>query len=67
LLDPDLSPLLVKRDVGESLALRPVCVHFGRLPRRGIGLIVLSMGGECLDTCNPTSKLMLTILAGAAT
>jgi hypothetical protein len=30
-------------------------------------LIVLSMGGECLDICNPTSKLMLTILAGAAT
>jgi DNA invertase Pin-like site-specific DNA recombinase len=25
------------------------------------------MGGECLDTRNPTSKLMLTILAGVAT
>ena len=30
------------------------------------GLIVLSMGGERLDTRNPTSKLMLTILAGVA-
>jgi hypothetical protein len=30
-------------------------------------LIVLSMGGECLDICNPMSKLMLAILAGAAT
>ena len=37
------------------------------LAERGIGLIVLSMGGERLDTRNPTSKLMLTILAGVAT
>ena len=37
------------------------------LSRRGIGLVVLSMGGEKLDTRNPTSKLMLTILAGVAT
>ena len=37
------------------------------LAKRGIGLIVLSMGGERLDTRNPTSKLMLTILAGVAT
>lgn len=37
------------------------------LSRRGVGLVVLSMGGERLDTRNPTSKLMLTILAGVAT
>ena len=37
------------------------------LSRRGIGLLILSMGGERLDTRNPTSKLMLTILAGVAT
>jgi DNA invertase Pin-like site-specific DNA recombinase len=37
------------------------------LSRRGIGLVILSMGGERLDTRNPTSKLMLTILAGVAT
>ena len=37
------------------------------LTRRGIGLVVLSMGGERFDTRNPTSKLMLTILAGVAT
>ena len=37
------------------------------LSKRGIGLIILSMGGERLDTRNPTSKLMLTILAGVAT
>src|SRR3954453_1237009 len=36
------------------------------LSKRGIGLVVLSMGGERLDTRNPTSKLMLTILAGVA-
>jgi DNA invertase Pin-like site-specific DNA recombinase len=37
------------------------------LAKRGIELLVLSMGGEKLDTRNPTSKLMLTILAGVAT
>jgi DNA invertase Pin-like site-specific DNA recombinase len=37
------------------------------LSRRGIGLVILSMGGEKLDTRNPTSKLMMTILAGVAT
>jgi DNA invertase Pin-like site-specific DNA recombinase len=37
------------------------------LSKRGIGLVVLSMGGERLDTRNLTSKLMLTILAGVAT
>lgn len=36
------------------------------LTARGVGLVVLSMGGERLDTRNPTSKLMLTILAGVA-
>lgn len=37
------------------------------LTKRGIGLVVLSMGGERLDTRNPTSKLMLTMLAAVAT
>ena len=37
------------------------------LTAKGVGLVVLSMGGERLDTRNPTSKLMLTILAGVAT
>lgn len=37
------------------------------LTRRCIGLVILSMGGAALDTRNPTSKLMLTILAGVAT
>ena len=37
------------------------------LTKRGISLVVLSMGGEKLDTRKPTSKLMLTILAGVAT
>jgi DNA invertase Pin-like site-specific DNA recombinase len=37
------------------------------LTKRGIGLLILSMGGEKLDTRNPTSKLVLTILAGVAT
>ena len=34
------------------------------LSKRGVGLVVLSMGGERLDTRNPTAKLMLTVLAG---
>ena len=46
---------------GELLAIE------ADLSKRGIGLVVLSMGGERLDTRNPTSKLMLTILAGVAT
>jgi DNA invertase Pin-like site-specific DNA recombinase len=37
------------------------------LTKRGVGLVILSMAGERLDTRNPTSKLMLTILAGVAT
>jgi DNA invertase Pin-like site-specific DNA recombinase len=37
------------------------------LTKRGIGLVIMSMGGERLDTRNPTSKLMLTILGGVAT
>ncbi len=36
------------------------------LKARGVGLVVLSMGGERLDTRNPTATLMLTILGGVA-
>ena len=36
------------------------------LEMRGIGLLVLSMGGTPLDTRNPTSKLTLQILAAIA-
>jgi DNA invertase Pin-like site-specific DNA recombinase len=35
--------------------------------QRNVGLVILFMGGERLDTWNPASKLMLTILAGVAT
>ena len=54
-------PDRLARSTAELLAIE------ADLSRRGIGLIVLSMGGERLDTRNPTSKLMLTILAGVAT
>ena len=37
------------------------------LTARGVGVIILSMGGDKLDTRNPTSKLMLTMLAAVAT
>jgi len=36
----------------------------GKLTKRGIVLVILNMGGEKLATRKPTSKLMLTILAG---
>lgn len=36
------------------------------LTRRGIAILILSMGGQPFDTRNPTSRLMLTILAGVA-
>lgn len=36
------------------------------LDKRGVGLILLSMGGERIDSRNPTSRLMLTMLAAVA-
>ena len=37
------------------------------LTARGVGLVGLSMGGERIDTRNPTSKLIMTILDGVVT
>ena len=37
-----------------------------KLGKRGVSIIIISMGGTTLDTSNPTSKLMLTVLAGVA-
>jgi len=54
-------PDRLARSTAELLAIE------ANLSKRGVGLVVLSMGGERLDTRNPTSKLMLTILAGVAT
>jgi DNA invertase Pin-like site-specific DNA recombinase len=54
-------PDRLARSTAELLAIE------ADLSKRGIGLVVLSMGGQPLDTRNPTSKLMLTILAGVAT
>lgn len=53
-------PDRLARSTAELLAIE------ADLSRRGIGLVVLSMGGERLDTRNPTARLMLTILAGVA-
>jgi DNA invertase Pin-like site-specific DNA recombinase len=36
------------------------------LDRRGVGLIMLSMGGQQIDTRNPTGKLMITMLGAIA-
>ena len=36
------------------------------LDRRGIGLIMLSMGGQQIDTQSPTGKLMITMLGAIA-
>ena len=38
-----------------------------RLEARGVGLVVLSMGGQQIDTRTATGKLMLTMLAAVAT
>jgi len=54
-------PDRLARSTAELLAIE------ADLSRRGIGLVILSMGGERMDTRNPTSKLMLAILAGVAT
>lgn len=54
-------PDRLARNTGELLSIE------AELSKRGVGLVILSMGGERLDTRNPTSKLMLTILAGVAT
>lgn len=54
-------PDRLARSTAELLAIE------ADLSKRGIGLVILSMGGERLDTRNPTSKLILTILAGVAT
>jgi DNA invertase Pin-like site-specific DNA recombinase len=36
------------------------------LDRRGVGLIMLSMGGQTIDTRTPTGKLMITMLGAIA-
>jgi DNA invertase Pin-like site-specific DNA recombinase len=36
------------------------------LDRRGVGLIMLSMGGQGIDIRSPTGKLMITMLAAIA-
>lgn len=38
----------------------------GRLEAKGVGLVVLSMGGQQVDTRTATGKLMLTMLAAVA-
>ena len=53
-------PDRLARSTAELLAIE------ADLSKRGVGLVILSMGGEKLDTRNPTSKLMLTVLAGVA-
>ncbi len=54
-------PDRLARSTADLLAI----VH--RLEARGVGLVVLSMGGQKLDTRSPTGKLMLTVLAAVAT
>src|ERR1700761_6845223 len=34
------------------------------LAKRGVGLVILSMGGQTLDTRTPTGRLILTVLGG---
>jgi DNA invertase Pin-like site-specific DNA recombinase len=39
----------------------------GTLEARDVGLVILSMGGQPVDTRTPTGKLMVTVLAAIAT
>ncbi|WP_245906223.1 recombinase family protein [Teichococcus aestuarii] len=38
----------------------------GRLEAKGVALLVLSMGGQAVDTSTPTGRLMLTMLGAVA-
>jgi DNA invertase Pin-like site-specific DNA recombinase len=53
-------PDRLARNTAELLAM------VAEMEGRGVGLMILSMGGQALDTRNPTSKLILTVLAGVA-
>ena len=53
-------PDRLARSVANLLAI----VH--DLDARGVALVILSMGGQRLDTSSPTGKLMLTMLAAVA-
>lgn len=53
-------PDRLARSTADLLAIKT------ELSKRGVGLVVLSMGGKPLDTRDPTSELMLTILGAVA-
>lgn len=53
-------PDRLARSVADLLAV------VGRLEGKGVGLRVLSMGGQEVDTRTPTGKLMLTMLGAVA-
>lgn len=53
-------PDRLARSTADMLAL------VSRLEAKGVGLVILSMGGQRLDTRTPTGKLMLTMLAAVA-
>lgn len=53
-------PDRLARSAGELLAI------VNRLEGKGVGLVILSMGGERVDMRSATNKLMLTMLAGVA-
>lgn len=53
-------PDRLARSTADLLAL------VAKLEAKGVGLLILSMGGQQLDTRSPTGKLMLTMLAAVA-
>jgi len=53
-------PDRLARSVADLLAI------VGRLEAKGVSLLVLSMGGQAVDTRTPTGKLMLTMLGAVA-
>ncbi|RYF61461.1 MAG: recombinase family protein, partial [Comamonadaceae bacterium] len=53
-------PDRLARSVADLLAI------IARLEGKGVSLVVLSMGGQRVDTASPTGRLMLTMLGAVA-
>jgi len=64
---PFTSRLRVKLTVGLARSTVNLLAIVTDLEARGVGLVIFRLGGQQLDTRNPTSKLLLTMLGAVAT
>ena len=58
--------LIVSRPDRLASSTADLLTIVARLEAKGVGLVILSMGGQRIDTANATGKLMLTMLAAIA-